>query len=73
MATPQGPLPDLSDTYRPSLYAAAIVTYILATGAVILRFIARRLTHLNYWYDDWLIVVAWVRGLTHLSAEYDSR
>lgn len=60
MATQQ-PLPDLSDNYRPSLYGAATVTYILATSAVVLRFFARRLQHLNYWYDDWLIVVAWVR------------
>ncbi|KAL9601246.1 MAG: hypothetical protein Q9219_002651 [cf. Caloplaca sp. 3 TL-2023] len=49
-----------SQSYRPSLYAAAIITYILATAAVFLRFTARRLTHQRVWYDDWLVVVAWL-------------
>ncbi|KAL8950203.1 MAG: hypothetical protein Q9222_003750 [Ikaeria aurantiellina] len=57
MAT-QAPLPDLSESYRPSLYSAAIITYTLAISAVALRFTARRLTHTFFWYDDWLVVVA---------------
>ena len=52
-----------SETYQPSIYAAAIITYIVAATAVGLRFIARRLTHAKLWYDDWLVVVALV---THL-------
>ena len=59
MTTAQ-PTPDLSESYRPSLYAAAIITWILALIAVALRFTARRLTHLHLWYDDWLVVVALV-------------
>ncbi|KAG7001465.1 hypothetical protein G7Y79_00031g065800 [Physcia stellaris] len=39
----------LSQSQRPSLFSAAIITYILATSAVVLRFIARRLRHLNLW------------------------
>ncbi|KAL8824149.1 MAG: hypothetical protein Q9191_005261 [Dirinaria sp. TL-2023a] len=64
MATPQAQ-PNLSpgflaQSYRPSLYSAAFITYTLATSAVILRFVARRLRHLDLWYDDWLCVVAWL-------------
>lgn len=55
------PSPGPPESYRPSLYTAAIITYTLATGAVVLRFIARRLMRLAYWWDDWLIVGAWVR------------
>lgn len=54
----QQPLPDLSESYRPSLYSAAIITYTLAISAVVLRFVARRLMHLHLWYDDYLVVVA---------------
>ena len=50
----------LAESYRPSLYSAAFITYVLATVAVILRFVARRLRHLKLWYDDWLCLVAWL-------------
>lgn len=64
--------PNLSDTYQPSIYAAAIITYMVATSAVILRFVARRLTNMKLWYDDWLVVVAWVRQLKDVRALMDT-
>lgn len=58
--TSQQRQPDISESRQPSLYSAAIITLVLATAAVALRFTARRLTHLDLWYDDGLIVVAWL-------------
>jgi hypothetical protein len=64
----QQQLPDLSQSYRPSLYAAALITYAVTVSAVILRFTARRFTHLRLWYDDWQAVVALVRHPWQLHA-----
>lgn len=46
-----------------STFAAAIVTFTLASLAVPLRIFARRLTPANFWWDDWFIFVAYVRGV----------
>jgi hypothetical protein len=51
----------LSGNLQPNLYAALIVTPILAIIAVALRFSARRLIHSSMWLDDWLTLVALVR------------
>ena len=58
-----GPPPgiDLSETQVPRLLAVTFATFALATIAVVLRFVSRRLVHTYLWWDDWLIVVAWVR------------
>jgi hypothetical protein len=45
---------------QPNLYAAVIITPILAIIAVALRFLARRLVHASIWLDDWLTLVALV-------------
>jgi hypothetical protein len=50
-----------SGNLQPNLYAALIVTPILAIIAVALRFFARRLVHASMWLDDWLALVALVR------------
>ena len=46
---------------QPDIYAAVIITLILAVTAVALRFIARRLVKASIWLDDWLTLVALVR------------
>jgi hypothetical protein len=51
----------LSGNLQPNLYAALIVTPILAIIAVALRFLVRRLLHTPMWLDDWLALVALVR------------
>lgn len=51
---------DLSATLQPNIYAGSIIPYIVAVGAVTLRFIARRLKKFNWWLDDWLILAALV-------------
>jgi hypothetical protein len=48
---------------QPNLYAAVIITPIIAIIAVSLRFLARRLVHASMWVDDWLTLVALVRYL----------
>ena len=35
----------------------------LATVAVALRFFSRKITHVSILWDDWLILIAWVRTL----------
>lgn len=48
---------------QPHLYAAVIITPIIAIIAVSLRFLAQRLVHASMWIDDWLTLVALVRYL----------
>ena len=59
MATHSGEY--LAATLKPNTYASGIVTFAVASLAVLLRFVARRLKKLNWWYDDWFIVAALVR------------
>ena len=58
------PLPppglDIYASRQPSVYAATIITCILAIVAVGLRFWCRKLTKAEYDWDDWLVVVAGV-------------
>ena len=51
---------DLSESYAPHLRAAVITTFTVASISVILRFTARRLKKLNWWIDDWFVLVALV-------------
>ncbi|KAL8726561.1 MAG: hypothetical protein Q9181_005998 [Wetmoreana brouardii] len=55
---PPPPGLDIHATRQPSLYAASIITWILAVLAVALRFWCRRLTKSGYKLDDWLIFAA---------------
>ncbi|KAL8737027.1 MAG: hypothetical protein Q9181_002091 [Wetmoreana brouardii] len=55
---PPPPGVDIHASRQPSLYAASIITWILAVLAVALRFWCRRLTKSGYKLDDWLIVAA---------------
>jgi len=48
---------------QPNLYAAVIITPIIAIIAVSLRFLAQRLVHASMWLDDWLTLIALVRYL----------
>lgn len=50
-----------SGNLQPNLYAAVIITPLLAIIAVVLRFSARRLVRASMWLDDWLTLVALVR------------
>ena len=62
MSAPPPPPPglDIYATRQPSIYAATIITCILALVAVGLRIWCRKLTKSGYGLDDWLVVVAGV-------------
>ncbi len=55
---PPPPDVDLRDTQVPRILGVNIATFILAVIAISLRFTARRLTRLPYWWDDWLMLPA---------------
>jgi hypothetical protein len=45
---------------QPELYAAAIIPYTAAAVALMLRMVARRTTRMQYIWEDYLAVVAFV-------------
>jgi hypothetical protein len=51
---------DLSATQAPRIIGASVVLIILSTAAVVLRFLARRLSRAGLWWDDWTILFALV-------------
>ena len=56
----EGPPPgtDLSASQVGRILGVNIATFCLAVIAIILRFIARRLTRAVLWWDDWLMLPA---------------
>ena len=58
-----------SDTIVPDIIAANVVCFTIACIAVVLRFLARRMARVRYEADDWLIVVALVRGIPLLQSD----
>lgn len=72
MATPMPPpIPpgtDIHASRAPQIYAATIITFLLAVLAVALRFWARRLLKARVWLDDWIIVLALVFATGQLIA-----
>lgn len=51
----------IKDNRGPEVVAATAITFALATIAVILRLIARRISKAILLADDWTILAAWVR------------
>lgn len=47
------PLPDPNESYVKQLYILCTLFPILATVAVALRFLSRRLKRIEFWWDDW--------------------
>jgi hypothetical protein len=43
----------------------AVFTF-LATISVIIRFITRKYSELKFWWDDWMILVAWFAAIAFL-------
>lgn len=48
----------------PAVNAVSAIFTALSILAVILRIIARRVSHLALWWDDWLLVLALVSSRT---------
>ena len=57
----------IADDRRPQIIATAIVCFTIATAAVTLRFISRRLAKAHYGWDDWSVGIALV-GFESLAA-----
>ena len=53
---------DLSESQQPSIYASIITLWILSVIVTGLRFLARRITHLPLWWDDWFMLLGVVCG-----------
>jgi hypothetical protein len=49
------------ESRQPGVFAAVITTLAAATVAIVLRFVARRITKVPLWWDDFLCVGAYVR------------
>ena len=47
---------------QPDVYASIFITMAAASTALALRLIARRMTKVPLWYDDYFAVVAFVSG-----------
>lgn len=45
-----------------NLYAGIGVTWIIALATLIMRVIARRVTRVNWWFDDYFSILAFVRA-----------
>ncbi|KAM0323953.1 hypothetical protein ACHAQA_008535 [Verticillium albo-atrum] len=45
---------------KPEIFAAVIVTFVSATVSLASRLFARRTTKVSLWWDDWLVIGAWV-------------
>ena len=58
-----------SDNQQPNLIATIVLCLALPCIAVFLRFLARWLNHAGYTADDWLILLALVRGIMLNSAK----
>ena len=58
MSTPNGPIP--TGDQVPKLLGTIITFDILALMIVILRFVSRRIAHADLWWDDWLMLPAFV-------------
>lgn len=61
----QAQIPLWNETLQPDIYAALAVCHTLACVAVALRIYSRRLKAQPLWWDDWLVVIALVRQLSH--------
>ncbi len=58
------PTVNLEDTQARRILGVNLATFVLAVMAIGLRFTARRLTRLPFWWDDWLMlpaIVGWRR------------
>lgn len=49
---------DLSETQVPRILGVNIATLALAAIAICLRFLSRRLSRAQFWWDDWLMLPA---------------
>lgn len=56
---------DLEETRGPTIIATIIVLFLIGTVGIILRLWARQKSKAALWWDDWLVIFAWVRFLDY--------
>ena len=54
---------ELEASNKKPVYVAVAVGFVLATGAVILRILARHISKANFGWDDYTIILALVSSL----------
>ncbi|KAH7312534.1 hypothetical protein B0I35DRAFT_437242 [Stachybotrys elegans] len=54
----------MMDSHQPNLLACLIITFVLATTAISLRFLSRRLTGIQLWWDDWFAMAGYVIAIS---------
>jgi len=59
---------ELAADKASSIYAGAITTFVLASVAIPLRIISRRMTGMKFWWDDYFIFIAYVCPFNDLSS-----
>ena len=64
---------ELHESNKKPIYAAVAVGFVLATGAVILRVIARRISNAKFGWEDHTIIFALVKYFSHPSSVFQSR
>ena len=60
-------VPDEHANKGPLVLGVSICMTVLAITAVTLRFISRRLSRADFWWDDWFILAALVRSFSPFS------
>ena len=46
----------------PEILGIVIFFFVLALIAVLLRFVSRRVSAVNFWWDDWILLLATVKS-----------
>ena len=57
---------DLTESQVPRMVGVNISTFVVALIALILRFVCRKITRMPIWWDDWLMIPAWLGSLVIL-------
>lgn len=56
----------LNDSLAWKVWLGSVVSVVLATVAVVLRLVARRISAAPFWWDDFTIIASLVRNRAHL-------
>ena len=57
-------IPSLNDSKSPIIIGVLVTLIVLSITSVILRVVARKISKINLWWDDYLIIMALVKACT---------
>lgn len=49
------------ESLQPGVYACVVTTFTVSFVTLVLRFYARKIKNVMFWWDDWLAVLSFVR------------